>query len=157
MLPVLGCCVGIMPGRWARNLLPVPWRFSRALPAWQEADPAGAGSAGSALPGGGSESLCPQLQPAFGPASAGQMCTRRRGVTAVRGLCPCPAATCWRGAESPWGKLPQMPSPAAFPPLLLQLGVVWSPGTLVTAVLSPGLGVGTTAAHGDSDGAGPVW
>jgi len=69
----------------------------RVIPSLRkEAGLPAAGSTGSALLGGGSQSLCPWLQPAFGPASVDQMCTRRRGaVTAMHGLHPCWAATCW--------------------------------------------------------------
>lgn len=131
----LGCCAG-NPARHVGWEPPTsPLEVLQVIPAWQEVDPAGPGSAGSALLGGGSESLCPRLQPAFGPASVGQMCTRRRGVTAVRGLClcPCPAVTCWDGAECPWGKLPQVPSPAVFP-----LAAPAAPGGLESRPRHPG-------------------
>lgn len=59
-------------------------------------------------PEGGSESLCPWLQPAFGPASADQMCSRRRGMTVVPVLHPIDPAG-WR-RKSLGEKLPQMPS-----------------------------------------------
>lgn len=161
-----GPVLGITPSSRAACPLPAPGRVSwprrQGHPSLgEEAGLPGPGSAGSALPGGGSQSLCPWLQPAFGPASVDQMCARRSGgVTAVRGLRPCQAVTCQDRAESPWGKLSQMPSPAVFHPAAPAaprgFGARpraprsrWRPST--------GLPAGTTGAHDDGDGAGPAW
>lgn len=155
-----GAALGIQSGR-------ISWPRRQGCPSpGEEADLPRPGRAGSASLGGGSRSLCPWLQPAFGPASVDQMCAQRRReweAMAVHGLHPCRAATCPDRGESalriPGENRPEhLQQPSTGHPSSSGGGFAAQPrGTQVTQVAEPAVPAGMTGAHSDGNGAGPAW